>query len=82
MVAQYDMDVSPELISSVTDAMTAEVGAWQGRPLEQMYPVVYFDALRAKILEDAVVRRPGDAHSRCCSCLPRSQPRALLLECQ
>jgi len=53
---QYDTDVSPEFISSVTDAVIAEVGAWQARPLEPMYPVVFFDALRVKIREDAVVR--------------------------
>jgi putative transposase len=53
---QYGVDVSPELISSVTDAVIAEVGAWQARPLEPMYPVVFFDALRVKIREDAVVR--------------------------
>jgi transposase-like protein len=46
----------PEFISSVTDAVMAEVGAWQGRPLEPMYPVIFFDALRVKIREDAVVR--------------------------
>ncbi|MGC8509222.1 MAG: IS256 family transposase, partial [Thiomonas sp.] len=43
-------------ISSVTDAVMAEVGAWQSRPLERLYPVVFFDALRVKIREDAVVR--------------------------
>jgi putative transposase len=48
--------VSPEFISSVTDAVMAEVTAWQSRPLEPMYPVVFFDALRVKIREDAVVR--------------------------
>ena len=53
---QYGVDVSPEFISSVTDAVMAEVGAWQARPLESMYPVVFFDALRVKIREDAVVR--------------------------
>jgi transposase-like protein len=40
----------------VTDAVTAEVTAWQARPLGPMYPVVFFDALRVKIREDAVVR--------------------------
>jgi putative transposase len=50
------MRVSPEFISAVTDAVMAEVGAWQARPLEPMYPVVFFDALRVKIREDAVVR--------------------------
>ncbi len=53
---QYAVDVSPEFISSVTDAVMAEVGVWQARPLEPMYPVVFFDALRVKIREDAVVR--------------------------
>ena len=38
------------------DAVMAEITAWQGRPLEPMYPVVFFDALRVKIREDAVVR--------------------------
>jgi transposase-like protein len=53
---QYGVEVSPELISTVTDAVMSEVTAWQARPLEPMYPVVFFDALRVKIREDAVVR--------------------------
>jgi len=52
----YGVDVSPEFISSVTEAVMAEVTAWQTRPLEPMYPVVFFDALRVKVKEDAVVR--------------------------
>ena len=56
LAREYGMEVSPEFISSVTDAVMAEVGAWQARPLEPMYPVVFFDALRVKIREDAVVR--------------------------
>jgi transposase-like protein len=52
----YQTDVSAEFISSVTDAVMAEVGAWQSRPLEAMYPVVFFDALRVKIKDEAVVR--------------------------
>jgi len=56
LTEQYGTQVSPEFISSVTDAVMAEVGAWQARPLEPMYPVVFFDALRVKIREDAVVR--------------------------
>jgi transposase-like protein len=52
----YGVEVSPDFISSVTDAVMAEVSAWQARPLELMYPVVFFDALRVKIREDAVVR--------------------------
>jgi len=56
LVEQYGAEVSPELISSVTDAVMAEVSAWQSRPLEPMYPVVFFDALRVKIREEGVVR--------------------------
>ena len=56
VLEQYGTEVSPEFISSVTDAVMAEVTAWQSRPLEPMYPVIFFDALRVKIREDAVVR--------------------------
>ena len=56
LAEMYAVDVSPDLISSVTDAVMTEVTAWQSRPLEAMYPVVFFDALRVKIREDAVVR--------------------------
>ena len=56
LAEQYGTEVSPEFISSVTDAVMAEVSAWQSRPLEPMYPVVFFDALRVKVREDAVVR--------------------------
>jgi putative transposase len=56
LAEMYSVDVSPDLISSVTDAVMSEVTAWQSRPLEAMYPVVFFDALRVKIREDAVVR--------------------------
>ena len=56
LVQMYNTEVSPEFISSVTDAVMEEVLQWQGRPLEAMYPVVFFDALRVKIREDAVVR--------------------------
>jgi transposase-like protein len=52
----YAIDVSPDLISEVTDAVVAEVTAWQARPLEPMYPVVFFDALRVKIRDESVVR--------------------------
>lgn len=52
----YSVDVSPDLISRVTDEVMGEVSAWQSRPLEPMYPVVFFDALRVKIREDGVVR--------------------------
>jgi transposase-like protein len=56
LVEQYGTEVSPAFISSVTDAVMDEVTAWQARPLEVMYPVVFFDALRVKMREDGVVR--------------------------
>jgi putative transposase len=56
LAEMYAVDVSPDLISRVTDAVVEEVTAWQSRPLEPVYPVVFFDALRVKIREDAVVR--------------------------
>ena len=51
----YGTQVSPDFISSVTDEVMAEAVAWQSRPLEQMYPVVFFDALRVKIRSDGGV---------------------------
>ena len=51
----YGTQVSPDFISSVTDEVMAETLAWQSRPLEAMYPVVFFDALRVKIRGDGVV---------------------------
>jgi transposase-like protein len=56
LAQMYSVEVSPDLISRVTDEVMAEVTAWQARPLEAMYPVVFFDALRVKIREDGVVR--------------------------
>src|SRR5271155_4312511 len=56
LVESYGTEVSPDFISTVTDGVLAEVTAWQNRPLEPVYPVVFFDALRVKIREDAVVR--------------------------
>jgi len=56
LAEMYGTEVSPDFISKVTDEVMAEVTAWQSRPLEPMYPVVFFDALRVKIRDDAVVR--------------------------
>jgi putative transposase len=56
LLDSYGVDVSAEFISTVTDAVMAEVAAWQNRPLEPLYPVVFFDALRVKIREEAVVK--------------------------
>jgi putative transposase len=56
LLEMYGTAVSPDFISTVTDEVMAEVVAWQNRPLEPMYPVIFFDALRVKIRDDAVVR--------------------------
>lgn len=56
LAQMYSVEVSPEFISKVTDEVMAEVTAWQARPLEAMYPVVFFNALRVKIRQDGVVR--------------------------
>lgn len=56
LAQMYAVEVSPDLISRVTDAVLEEVAAWQVRPLEALYPLVFFDALRVKIREDGVVR--------------------------
>jgi putative transposase len=45
----YDVDVSPDLISRVTDAAPEELQDWQTRPLDRVYPVVFIDALMVKI---------------------------------
>ena len=52
----YGIELSPALVSAVTDAVLEEVGAWQNRPLEPVYAVVYFDALRVKIRDEGLVR--------------------------
>lgn len=51
----YKVEVSPSLISKVTDAVIDEVRSWQSRPLESIYPVVYFDCLMVKIRDGAHV---------------------------
>ncbi|ARS65950.1 IS256 family transposase [Sinorhizobium meliloti] len=52
----YGIDVSADLISAVTDAVLDEVATWQSRPLEPVYPLVFFDALRVKIRDEGHVR--------------------------
>jgi putative transposase len=57
----YGIEVSPDLISAVTDAVLDEISAWQNRPLEPVYPVVFFDALRVKIRDGEQERRASGA---------------------
>jgi len=51
----YGIDVSPDLISTVTDAVLDEVATWQQRPLDATYPLVFFDAIRVKIRDEGVM---------------------------
>jgi putative transposase len=56
LAEMYAIEVSPDFISTVTDAVHTEVTNWQQRGLEPMYPVVFFDALRVKIRDEGTVR--------------------------
>lgn len=54
----YDVDVSRELISKITDKVVAEMNEWQSRPLDQVYPIVLIDAIHVKIRDGQVANRP------------------------
>ena len=51
----YGVEVSPELISTVTDSIISEVKEWQNRPIDEIYPIVFFDAVRMKIRDEGHV---------------------------
>jgi putative transposase len=52
----YDVEIGRDTISRVTDAVLEDVAAWRSRPLDRVYPIVYFDALMVKVREDRSVR--------------------------
>ena len=52
----YDIEIGRDTISNVTDAVLEDVAAWRTRPLERVYPIVYFDAMFVKVREDRSVR--------------------------
>ena len=52
----YGTEISPALISSVTDAVMDEVKAWQSRPLDVLYPIVYMDCIHVKVRDNGAVR--------------------------
>ena len=52
----YGIEASPQLISTVTDAVLEEVGRWQARPLDALYAIVFFDAQRVKMRDEGTVR--------------------------
>ncbi|GAA2780435.1 IS256 family transposase [Kitasatospora paracochleata] len=54
----YGVEVSPDLISKVTDAVVDELVSWQNRPLDAVWPIIYIDALWVKIRSGAVVSKP------------------------
>jgi putative transposase len=53
----YGVEVSPTLVSQVTEAVVADVHLWQNRPLEEVYPIVYFDALWGKVRDNGQVAK-------------------------
>ena len=55
----YGVEVSPSLISEVTDAVMEDVRAWQTRPLEPVYMIVYLDALMIKMQSCLMQDEPG-----------------------
>jgi transposase-like protein len=52
----YGLNLSPDLISTITDEVLDEVEQWQQRPLESMYRIVYYDGLRLKIRDEGTVK--------------------------
>jgi len=56
LTEMYGVDVSPSLISKVTDKIWETVEAWQNRPLDAVYPIVYLDAIHLKIRQDGRVK--------------------------
>ncbi|AEM88612.1 IS256 family transposase [Streptomyces violaceusniger] len=58
LAGMYGVEVSPDLISKVTDAVTDELDAWRNRPLDAVWPIIYIDALWVKIRSGSVASRP------------------------
>ena len=48
----YDVEISPELVSKISEKIMPEVNAWQNRPLENVYPFIFMDAIHYKVKED------------------------------
>jgi len=63
LLDQYQVEVGHDFISTVTEAVWAEVVEWQNRPLERLYPIVFFDALRVKIRTSRPA--PGTVYRQC-----------------
>ncbi len=77
----YDVDVSADLISRVTDGVLEELAEWQSRPLDRVYPAIFIDALMVEIRDGVVTNRPvylaigidceGASRSWACGSAPR-----------
>ena len=76
----YGVSVSAELVSKVTDAVLDEVNEWQSRPLEEVYAVVYFDAVRVKIRDEGLVRNKAVYLAVGVSCAGRKEVLGLWVE--
>ena len=74
------VSVSAELISKVTDAVLEEVGEWQSRPLEEVYAIVYFDAVRVKVRDEGLVRNKAVYLAIGVSCSGRKEILGLWIE--
>lgn len=59
----YGIEISPSLISRITDAVTEEVRLWQNRPLDSLYPIVYLDAVRIKVRHNGQIITKAVGHS-------------------
>ena len=73
-------DVSPELVSKVTDAVHDEIREWQARPLDDVYAIVYFDAVRAKVRDDGLVRNKAVYLGIGVTCTGRKEVLGLWIE--
>ena len=76
----YGVTVSAELISKVTDAVLDEVAEWQSRPLEEVYAIVYFDAVRVKIRDEGLVRNKAVYLAIGVTCTGRKEVLGLWIE--
>ena len=74
----YGVEISPELVAAVTDAVLEEVAAWHNRPLEASYAIVFFDALRVKIRDEGGGQEQGGVPGHRRALLgPQADPRPL-----
>ncbi|MET9046037.1 IS256 family transposase [Streptomyces sp. NPDC004362] len=58
LASLYGIEVSPDLISKVTDAVADKLAAWQNRPLDAVWPIIYIDALGVRIRSGSVASQP------------------------